>query len=154
MATHSPIPIFYRIVFTFIDPGFCAMGFALHLFDTRSTLLGYSPNATHPPAVETVHLLDSMAGFFLTLGLLEAVLLRVKSTDAAVWRVVQASASVLDLVMVWGAVRAMTTEGRMDLTYWKGDDWRLVVGNAVMGVARLACAFGLGFGPQGKSKSS
>ena len=154
MATHNPIPIFYRVVFTFIDPGFCLMGFALHLFDTRSTLLGYSPNAVHPPAVETVHLLDSMAGFFLALGLLEGFLLRVKATDAAVWRVVQASISVLDIIMVFGAVRAMTAEGRMDLTYWRGDDWRLVVGNAVRGVARLACAFGLGFGIQEKSKGS
>ena len=130
------------------------MGFSLHLFDQRSTLLGYSPNAVHPPTTETVHLLDSMAGFFLTLGLLEAVLLRVKPNDVAVWRIVEASVSVLDIVMVFAAVRAMTVEGRMDLTYWRGDDWRLVVGNAGMGIARLACAAGLGFGKERKGKDS
>ena len=93
-----------------------------------------------------------MAGFFLTLGLIEAVLLRVKSTDRDVWRIVQGSASMLDILMVFGAVRALSAEGRLDVGVWRGDDYRLVVGNAVAGVARLACAAGVGMGVNGKAK--
>lgn len=85
------------------------------------------------------------------LALLEGVLLRARATDVTVWRVVQASVS-LDIFMVWGAVRALTVEGRMDWTVWRGDDWRLLVGNAVMALARIACALGVGMGNEGKSK--
>ena len=149
----SPIPAFYRILFTIIDPLFCLLGFALHIFDPTNTLLGYSPSArVNPAPVESQHLLDSMAGFFLTLGLIEAVLLRVKSTDRDVWRIVQGSASMLDILMVFGAVRALSAEGRLDVGVWRGDDYRLVVGNAVAGVARLACAAGVGMGVNGKAK--
>lgn len=128
------------------------MGFGLHLFDPVNTLRGYSPSFANPPGIETVHLLDSMAGFFVMLALLEGVLLRARATDVTVWRVVQASVSLLDIFMVWGAVRALTVEGRMDWTVWRGDDWRLLVGNAVMALARIACALGVGMGNEGKSK--
>ena len=94
-----------------------------------------------------------MAGFFLFLGLLEASLLRIKSTDQDVWRIVQASASFVDILMVFGAVRALSAEGRLlGVSGWRGDDWRLVVGNAVAGAARLACAAGVGMGRGGKGK--
>ena len=49
--------------------------------------------------------------------------------------------------MVFGAVRMMVAEGRlMDVGAWRGDDWRLVVGNAVAGIVRGACAAGVGMG--------
>ena len=152
MATPSPAPVVYRVIFTYIDPIFCLMGFGLHLFDPITTLQGYSPSFTGSPSVEAVHLLDSMAGFFATLGLLEGILLRVRSHDVAVWRIVQGSVAVLDLCMVFAAVRAMTTEGRLDMAGWRGDDWRLVVGNAAIGLVRVACALGVGMGSGGKTK--
>lgn len=152
MTTTNPVPAFYRVLFTFIDPIFCLMGLGLHLFDPTNTLRGYSPSFLNPPTIETVHLLDSMAGFFAMLAVLEGVLLRARSTDVAVWRIFQASASLLDILMVFGAVRALTVEGRLDWRVWRGDDWRLVVGNAAMGLARVACAFGIGMRSEGKSK--
>ena len=86
-----------------------------------------------------------MAGFFLTLGLLEAILLRVRGGDVVVWRVVQGCVAVLDVVMVRAAWKALGAEGRSgDVAGWRGDDWRLVVGNVGIGVVRVCCAVGVG----------
>ena len=155
MATPHPVPYYYRVVFTWIDPFFCTVGLITHLFGIGDTLRGYSPSAaTDPPAIETVHLLDSMAGFFAALGTLEAVLLRVRGRDPTVWRIVQGCFLLLDILMVWGAVRALTAEGRMDVAVWRGDDWRLLAGNAVAAILRLLCALGIGFSSEGKSKGA
>lgn len=145
MASH-PVPLFYRIVFTFIDPAFCFLGLAMHIFDRDQTMTGYSPAYTGPPSVALIHLLDSIAGFFALLGVLEAVLLRVRGRDVTVWRVVQGSASLLDWFMTYGAYRALQSEGRLDPSAWRGDDWRLLVGNLSAGLMRTACALGIGMG--------
>lgn len=86
------------------------------------------------------------------LGVLEAVLLRARARDVTVWRIVQASISLLDLVMVGAALRALGEEGRLDWRGWRADDWRLVVGNAGMGALRAGCACGVGIGGLGKGK--
>ena len=88
-----------------------------------------------------------MAGFFLTLDLLETMLLRIRSNDVMVWRVMQGCISVLDVVMVYAAVKMLVAEGRWrDVGGWRGDDWRLVAGNVGMGVVRVGCALGWGMG--------
>lgn len=151
-TTPSPIPLFYRIMFTYIDPMFCCMGAAMHLFDQQKTLIGYSPFATTVSTSMTKTttavplLLENLAGFFLTLGVLEALLLRVKSNDVAVWRCVQASAFILDVAMVWTHSKALSVEGRWDVLQWRGDDWRNIAGNVAAGLPRLCCALGIGMG--------
>lgn len=120
------------------------MGAYLHLFAQDTALQGYSPYYQKTPATETTVLLDTLAGFFIVLGLLEATLLRVKHDDGAVWRCVQASVLSLDVVMVYAHGKALTVEGRWDTSAWSGDDWRNIAGNAAFGLARLACALGIG----------
>lgn len=152
-TTASPVPVVYRVVFTWVDPIFCLVGLATHIFDPLTTLGGYSPNFASPPATETVHLLDSMAGFFATLGVLEAVLLRARPADVGVWRIVQASVALLDVFMVLAAFRALSADGRLDPTIWRGDDYRLTVGNVGIGLLRIACALGIGMGQGQKYKT-
>lgn len=97
-----------------------------------------------------------MAGFFGMLFVLEGVLLRyVRSRDAGVWRVVQAGGVVVDVCMVVGAVKMLSSEGRlMDVGNWRGDDWKNVVGNVAMGVFRAGVALGVGMegGEDGKRR--
>ena len=148
MATSHPIPLTYRIIFTIVDPLFCILGFATHLFAPATTMQGYSTRARIPPLPETVWLLDNMASFFAMLFVLEGVLLRyAKPRDVVVWRYVQAAGVMVDLFMVVGAVKLLSAEGRlMDVGNWRGDDWKNLVANAVMGLFRLAVALGIGMG--------
>ncbi|KAJ3015470.1 hypothetical protein HKX48_004576 [Thoreauomyces humboldtii] len=147
----NTIPLVYRLVFTYIDPVFCLMGFYLHIFQPHASLLGYSLLYDSPkPDTATVHLLDSMAAFFLTLGILEAVLLRVRSRDVAVWRIVHGCVALLDVGMTLAACRALNKDGRLTpVTEWNGDDLRLVVGNAGIGILRVLCALGVGMPQEG-----
>ena len=145
MATSTSIPFVYRLVFTYIDPIFCALGVITHVLAPVKTIEGYSPLFLSPPRTETIHLLDSMAGFFAMFAVIEGVLLRVRATDGTVWRIVQTGGVFVDLFMTIGCVRMLATEGRLDYGAWRGDDWRLGVGNAGMGLLRLACAMGWGF---------
>lgn len=152
MAATNPVPLFYQVVFTFVDPAFCVLGMYMHLSDVSNTLSGYSPSFTDPPTIETVHMLDTMAGFFAMLGLLEAILLRVRGRDTTVWRVVQGTASLIDVFMVYAVLKALRSEGRMDISVWRGDEWRLVAGNAGIGLIRIACALGVGMSSEDKAK--
>lgn len=71
------------------------------------------------------------------------------------WRIVQGSVAALDVVMVLAAVRAMSADGRNLGAWraWRGDDWRLLIGNAVQGIARVACALGVGMGGRGVERT-
>lgn len=144
--TRTSIPSVYRIVFTVVDPLFCLFGAVQHLVPALQdeTLRGYSPKAPLPPATGTLHLLETLAAFFVALGVLEAVLLRARASDVTVWKTVQGSIALLDLIMVYAAVNALNAEGRLQNSRaWRSDDWRLVVGNAGMGLIRTCCALGV-----------
>lgn len=154
MSAPHPVPLLYRILFTYVDPLFCLLGAYTHLFDPLTTLTGYSASFAQPAPTEAIHLLDSMAGFFLLLGIVEGFLLRARGRDVVVWRTVMAGGAVLDACMTLGAVRALQADGRTDMQGWRGDDYRLVVGNAVFGVIRLACTLGVGMGKGEKGKSA
>ena len=152
-----PIPLTYRILFTYIDPLFCLLGFGTHLFAPTTTMTGYSDYAITPPNPSTVFLLDNMAGFFAMFFILEGVMLRyVKDRDVAVWRCVQAGGVLVDVCMSVGAVKMLSAEGRlMNVGAWRGDDWKNLVGNVVFGVFRAGVALGIGLGGgEGKGRVS
>ena len=93
-----------------------------------------------------------MASFFAFLGLVEGVLLRVKGNDVTVWKYVQGAAAWIDILMVFGAYRQLEGEGRLSPSLWRGDEYQHVVGNAVFGLVRIACALGIGM-PESEDKT-
>ena len=150
----SPIPTFYRVVFTIIDPFFCALGVLTHLLAKNAVVAGLSPTALIPPAPETALLLDFLLGFFALLGCLQVSLLRARPNDVAVWRALQGSTLVLDVVMAAATARKLVLEGRStDPGVWLGGEWQNLVGNAAIGAVRAAFVLGIGMGgAEGKAK--
>lgn len=66
----------------------------------------------------------------------------------------QASTFLVDVFMLGGFLRALSTEGRMDTSGWRGDDWANVGGYAVLALVRAAFVAGVGLRqrePKGKS---
>ncbi|PIL34556.1 hypothetical protein GSI_03334 [Ganoderma sinense ZZ0214-1] len=143
----SPIPTFYRVVFTLIDPFFCALGVATHLFTKNDVIAGLSPTALVPPAPETALLLDFLLGFFAMLGCLQVSLLRARPNDVPVWRALQGSTLVLDVIMTAATARKLVLEGRVgDPGAWLGGEWQNLAGNAAIGAVRAAFVLGIGMG--------
>ncbi|TBU44579.1 hypothetical protein BD309DRAFT_958115 [Dichomitus squalens] len=144
MASDTPIPVFYRIVFTIIDPFFCALGVATHLFTKNDVLAALSPAAVVPPGSETVLLLDYLVGFFAMLGVLQVSLLRTRPADMYVWKALQFATLVLDVVQVAATARALLVQGRTEPSAWLGGERQNFAGNAVFGLIRAAFVLGIG----------
>ena len=158
MASPStPIPLFYRVVFTLVDPFFCALGVATHLFTKNDVLAGLSPAARVPPGPETALLLDFLVGFFAMLGVLQVSLLRARPADVYVWKALQFATLVLDIVQVAATARALLVQGRTDPGAWLGGEWQNLAGNAGIGLIRAAFVLGVGVesaDANGKTKTS
>ncbi|KAI1793752.1 hypothetical protein LXA43DRAFT_885349 [Ganoderma leucocontextum] len=151
----SPIPTFYRIVFTIIDPFFCVLGVATHLFTKNDVIAGLSPSAVVPPGPETVLLLDFLVGFFAMLGCLQVSLLRARPNDVTIWTALQGSTLVLDIIMTAATARMLVSQGRVtDPSVWLGGEWQNLAGNAVIGTIRAAFVLKIGMhmgGAKGKT---
>lgn len=72
-SSSGPIPAFYRIFFTTIDPIMASFGCIANLFLPDMILDGYTPAIARPIALETRVLLDAIAGFFACIVVLQAV---------------------------------------------------------------------------------
>lgn len=150
----SPIPSFYRIWFTVVDPILSIAGVVGNLFAPASILNSYSPSYVSPPATETIFLLDATAGFFAGVALLQVVLLRARPADVTVWRLVEASIILVDFAMLGGFARALRAEGRTDWSVWRIEEWTNLIILAGVAVIRTAFILGVGMGGRRKEKKA
>lgn len=140
----SSAPLVYRALFTYIDPFFCTVGFIRHVTAPQETMTEYS-SVVASISSGLQHLLDSIGSFFLCIGVLQAVLLRSKSSDAMVWRTVQGSIFLLDVCLNFATLRCLKREGRMQLSSLRAEDRTRLLINTIVGAVRLSCALGVGF---------
>lgn len=142
----TPIPTFYRIFFTWVDPLMCIGGALGTLFAPTSILESYTPRITSPPALETSVLLDSTIGWFAGMAFLQAYLLRARPADLVLWRALQVAMIAVDVAMLGGLAKALGAGG-FDTAGWRGGDWGNMVGYPALIAVRLAfLAGGVGTG--------
>ncbi|KAF7348600.1 hypothetical protein MVEN_01377800 [Mycena venus] len=144
----SPIPSFYRIWFTIVDPILASSGLLGNLFVPGTALRTYTPNAVLPPAPETTMLLDTTAGFFAAVMFLSIVLLRARPTDFGLWRMVMFSILLVDIAILGGLARLLRAEGRTNPVAWRPEEWVNFVITAGVAVIRTAFCLGVGMGSQ------
>lgn len=142
----SPVPSFYRIWFTIVDPVLSLVGICGNIFTPTTVLKSYSPSFVSPPASETILLLDTKTAFVAGLGFLQIVLLRAKPADITVWRTVQASTLLANLGMLSAFARALSLQGRTDLRVWRSEEWTNYAVTAGLAVIRSAFLLGIGMG--------
>ncbi|KAK4952557.1 hypothetical protein LTR10_009363 [Elasticomyces elasticus] len=143
MAT-SAIPPFYRTFFQTIDPTIASTGFITALGFPGFLLRTYSPTATVPPAVETTMVLDSLSGFYLSIIVLQVFLLRAKPEDLTVWRLLQFSILITDIVMCGGTARALNAQGRLNPADWRSEEAGSLAITVGVGLIRIAFLLGVG----------
>ncbi|KIW21263.1 hypothetical protein PV08_01843 [Exophiala spinifera] len=142
-TTERPIPRFYRVFFTTLDPIVALSGVVANLFFPSLILTSYSATPTLPPSAETTALLHGSAGYLLSTMFLQIVLLRLCS-DITVWRCLQTSILIQDVVLLASAFMAVADQGR-GLSTLRGEE----VGNLIVLIAvgglRAAFLMRLGF---------
>ncbi|KAK3640937.1 hypothetical protein LTR56_011587 [Elasticomyces elasticus] len=143
MAT-SAIPPFYRTFFQTIDPTIASTGFITALGFPGFLLRTYTPTATLPPAIETTMALDSLSGFYLSIIVLQVFLLRAKPQDLTVWRLLQFSILITDVVMCGGTARALNAQGRLNPADWRFEEVGTLAITVGVGLIRTAFLLGLG----------
>ncbi|KAJ7452166.1 hypothetical protein B0H11DRAFT_2246117 [Mycena galericulata] len=98
----SPIPAFYRICFTVIDPILTTVGLLCNIFAPVFIVEGYTPHAITPLTPETLILLDTTAGFLACILFLTLVLQRARPADVGLWRMLHFGIMLAEVAMLVG----------------------------------------------------
>ena len=139
----DPIPKPYRVFFRVVDPTLSLFGVIMHL-QSDKILPNYALEPTMPPATETRLLLDALVGFFAGLAFLQAVLLRARPNDVVVWKCLQAATILIDLAMLAGFYRALSSTGRLDVSTWRNEEWNNIMINSFVAMIRTLFVLGVG----------
>ncbi len=117
------IPIFYRTFFTYVDPLVALWGAYMNFFTPDTVLNSFVPNATRNPAHDM--LFQQLGGGLLNIAFVSAVLLR-HTSDIKIWKIVQWSILIVDVVGLYSLWDALGRQGRLDPRGWRGEDWGCV----------------------------
>ena len=128
----SPISNFYRVFFTTIDPLIAFGGACTILLSPKSFLGGYAPNIVYPPATETKLLMDCQIGWFASLAFLQAVLLRAKPNDVTVWKLVQTSTIIVDVITTFPSLTSTRSQGHSNPLLLRGSEISHILANGAL----------------------
>lgn len=148
----SPIPTFYRIWFTTLDPLLTLSGIYLTFFTPAFVLAGFNPNYHSPPSSETILLLDHSGAWFLAILILQLGLLRGRPDDVFVWWYYALAVGIVDTVTCTATLRALDAQGRLGLGGWRWEEWVNFGSTGACAVVRWAFVLGIGVGGAGKGK--
>lgn len=150
-VTFHPIPPVYRVFFTILDPAITVWAAYLYLFARPTVLSSVTPTQLLPPPdiqaklyAPLAFLFVELAGFFAASAILQASLLR-RTTDATVWRHVQAMFLVAELFVLAGTAQAYRAQGRLwSPGTWRPEDWGAIAITAFCALTRAAFLSGVG----------
>jgi hypothetical protein len=142
----TTFPLFYRVVFVIFDIALPIFGTVMHTFNPAFILSGFTPTPTVPAVSETLLLMDTLAGWYASLALMNIVMLKYRRNDMLVWRTMVAGTLLLDVFMLAGFAKALRREGRVAVGSWTGDDWSNVGGYTVITLVRSMFLLGVGMG--------
>ncbi|KKY29595.1 putative beta-mannosidase mnda [Diaporthe ampelina] len=125
------IPLFYRIFFTWVDPAISIPSIWAHFATPDFILDTYIPKAVSVRNPDHDMLFFHLAGSFMTIAVMSAVLLRYTS-DLGVWRIVQAGIVLYDFEILYSTWHFLRKPGRLAPAVWRSEDWGNLVFIAVI----------------------
>lgn len=137
------IPPFYRIFFTWIDPAVSIPSIWAHFAIPDFILDAYIPKTMSVRNPDHDMLFFHLAGSFMTISVMSAVLLRYTS-DLGVWRIVQSGIVLYDFEILYSTWHFLGRQGRLDPAVWRSADWGNMVFMLVIIAVRLAFLAGIG----------
>ena len=141
-----PIPSFYRIFFTSIDPLIALSGAYLSLFDPETILASSFPRSHHLSVPSPSHavLLDQAAGAFLMMAFLMIFMLRT-TNDMSIWKLFEFAILITDGTLFFSLGKALATQGRLGIGMLRWEEWGTVGITGFVTVMRIAFLMELGF---------
>lgn len=146
----TPIPRFYRIFFTWVDPLIALSGCYFDFFDRDTAILAFIPDSVRNPDHDAIFY--QKGGLMLSILFLQLVLLRYTS-DVGVWKIFQTAIVLSDFAMIAGQVNALLGQGRLlPLELWRDEEIASMA--IVLVVTVMRCLFVAGVGLRGSSSST
>jgi hypothetical protein len=148
----TKIPLFYRILFIWIDPLMAAWA-AYACFASPDLLLNsYVPSSISVRNPMHDMLFHQIGGGFVNVVISQVFLLSY-TNDVNIWKIVHAGLLGADIAIAYGFFNAVSTQGRLDPAVWRMEDW-VTIGNTILiGLSRAAVVVGLGMG-NGKNQKT
>lgn len=145
--SHQPIPSFYRVFFTSIDPLIALSGAYLSLFDPGTVLASSfdrsSPYAVPTPAITV--LLTQAAGALSVMAFLMVFMLR-RTDDIVIWKLFESSILIADVALFRSLWQALEAQGRLDVTVLRAEEWGTIAITGFVTLMRVLFVSGVGFG--------
>lgn len=142
MATEQRFPLFYRVIFTFVDPFISLITGYLILFRRDETLAKLSPLFV-PRAQAYDPLLWQLAGGYWITSIMQGWLLR-RSKDLAIWKIANFAVLVMDLLIL-GSIWEMRGPPHNLAQGMSSGDWSHVFGAGIFALFRVAFILEIGF---------
>ena len=142
MSQETPLPLFYRIIFLYIEPLAVTSG-ALQSFFTPAKFIHFLQPTPIAVPKELQIVFSYLSATYLLLAWMEAVVLRCTS-DQEVWKMIQLGIFLSDVFHLYASVVALGLDRFCDPRKWRVEDrinLGLIAGN---GVVRLMFILGVG----------
>jgi hypothetical protein len=141
----AAIPAIYRFAFKWYEPISCLIGFWINTFDLDKALSIYVPKyiSARDPAHDILFRL--VAGAMLCFAILQGVLLRYMD-DINAWKIVNLGFLGWDICVLYGSYTMLVSQGRLDPSSWRVDDWMSMGVTASVGMLRALFVAGVGLG--------
>jgi hypothetical protein len=143
----NPIPAFYRIFFTSIDPLIALSGAYMDFFDPETILASSFPRTSFyaKPTPPVTVLLTQAGGAFLMMAFLMVFMLRY-TDDVNLWKMFEFGILVTDLTLFFSLYGALEGQRRLNVGGIRWEEWGTMVITGFVTVVRIAFLGGLGFG--------
>ncbi|KAF2735271.1 hypothetical protein EJ04DRAFT_563450 [Polyplosphaeria fusca] len=152
MPSTQPIPAFYRVFFTTIDPMIALGGGAyLNFFDPAVTITSVFP-ASHPWSDMTpshTMLFHQLGGAFMQMAFLMIFLLRY-TADVGVWKLFEAAILITDFTLFYSNYAGLVAQERWQMDKIRWEEWSTFAITAFITVVRVLFLAGVGMGRRTK----
>jgi hypothetical protein len=139
-----PIPSFYRIFFTSIDPLVALSGGYLNFFDSHTVITSmFPPTHTWSNRTPAHHmLLHQLGGAFFMMAFLMVFMLRC-TKDVNIWKLFEAGILITDFGMFYSMWMALGAQKRLSIGDLRWEEWGSITGFVT--VVRMLFLMEVGF---------
>ncbi|KUJ24259.1 uncharacterized protein LY89DRAFT_776404 [Mollisia scopiformis] len=155
MVAH--IPLFYRIVFLYIDPLICLSGIYLMFFDHQTFVVNGTPSSLSASLSKVdplaAHLIMNIGLYSICIFSLQVLLLHQfkdapNGLNVKLWRILMFSILLIDVGLIYGGY-SVNPKAFLDFGAWTTGDWG---NNGILAaLVVIRSAFILGIGGVGKN---
>ena len=140
-----PIPPFYRIFFTSIDPLIALSGAYISLFDPETILASSFPRSSiyAKPTPPITVLLTQASGAFVMMAYFMIFMLRY-TDDVKIWKMFEFGILITDFTLFLSLSDALGIQGRLDVGAIRWEEWGTIVITGFVTSVRVAFLVGVG----------